>query len=118
MIKGMVAIFLFCFGIQLILGQTIPTGDSKDFKVKLALHSVSYAGFWRGHSRLNVDDFLVKAKELGFEGIVLVAKRPHVSPLDYNEEARKKLKARIKELGLELVSLAGYTDFTAGIPAC
>jgi hypothetical protein len=28
------------------------------------LHSVSYAGVWRGQARLEVDAFLVKAKEL------------------------------------------------------
>jgi len=95
--------------------QKVPTGDSKDFTVKTCLHSVSYAGFWRGQTRLSVDEFLVKAKELGFDGVMLVAKRPHVSPFDYDEDARKKLKARIKELGLELVCLAGYTDFTAGV---
>ena len=46
---------------------------------------------------------------------MLGAKRPHVSLLDYDDAARQKLRARIKELGLELVCLAGYTDFTAGI---
>ena len=46
---------------------------------------------------------------------MLMAKRPHVSPLDYDEAARKKLRSRIEELGLELVCLAGYTDFTAGV---
>jgi len=95
--------------------QKVPTGDSKDFTVKTCLHSVSYAGFWRGQTRLSVDEFLVKAKELGFDGVMLVAKRPHISPFDYDDEARKKLKARIKEQGLELVCLAGYTDFTAGV---
>ncbi len=100
---------------QILFAQKIPTGNAKDFKVKTCLHSVSYAGVWRGHTRLNVDEFLVKAKELGFDGVMLVAKRPHVSPFDYGEAARKKLKARIKELGLELTGLAGYTDFTAGV---
>ncbi len=94
--------------------QKPPTGNRADFRVKTCLHSVSYAGFWRGQAQLSVDDFLVKAKELGFDGVMLVAKRPHVSPLDYDEAARRKLKARIEELGLELVALAGYTDFTAG----
>ena len=42
--------------------------------------------------------------------------------MDYNAEARKKLKTRIQELGLKLVCLAGYPDFTAsadkpGIPS-
>ena len=95
--------------------QEVPTGKAEDFQLKTCLHSVSYAGIWRGHSRLNVDDFLVKAKELGFDGVALVAKRPHVSPYDYDEAARKKLKNRIEELDLDLVYLAGYTDFTAGI---
>lgn len=93
----------------------IPTGKASDFQVRTALHSVSYAGIWRGQTRLSLDEFLVKAKELGFDGVVLVAKRPHLSLLDYDPEARRRLRARIQELGLELVALAGYTDFTAGI---
>ena len=97
------------------LAQKLPTGNPKDFKVKTCLHSVSYAGVWRGQAKLTVDEFLLKAKELGFDGVMLVAKRPHVSPLDYDQEARKKLRNRIKELGLELVCLAGYTDFTGGV---
>jgi sugar phosphate isomerase/epimerase len=96
-------------------GQKLPTGDPKDFKVKTCLHSVSYMGIWRGQATLTVDQFLVKAKELGFDGIMLAAKRPHVSLIDYDDEARVKLKARIKELGLELVCLAGYCDFTGGV---
>jgi sugar phosphate isomerase/epimerase len=71
-------------------------------------------GVWRGQATLTVDEFLLKAKELGFDAVMLAAKRPHVSPVDYDDNARAKLKARIKELGLELVCLAGYTDFAAG----
>lgn len=95
--------------------QKVPTGNPADFKVKTCLHSVSYLGVWRGQTALSVDEFLVKAKELGYEGVMLVAKRPHVSPHDYDKEARKQLKERIESLGLTLVALAGYTDFTAGI---
>lgn len=100
---------------QIIFAQKTPMGNPNDFKLKTCLHSVSYAGVWRGQAKLTVDEFLVKAKELGFDGIMLVAKRPHVSPFDYDAAARKKLKARIQELDLHLVCLAGYTDFTAGI---
>ncbi len=97
------------------ISQKTPTGNPADFKVKTCLHSVSYLGVWRGQTRLTVDEFLVKAKELGYEGVMLVAKRPHVSPHDYDKAARADLKARIESLGLTLVGLAGYTDFTAGI---
>lgn len=96
-------------------GQKVPSGDPKDFKIKTCLHSVSYSGAWRGQAVLSIDEFLNKAKELGFDGVMLVAKRPHVSLLDYDDAARKKLRARIKELGLELVCIGGYNDFTAGV---
>ena len=79
------------------------------------LHSVSYAGAWPGHSLLDVDSFLRKAVELGYRSVALVAKRPHVSPLDYDSAGRQALKKRIAELGLELAALMGYTDFTAGL---
>ena len=98
-----------------VSGQKVPSGNPKDFKVKTCLHSVSYMGVWRGQAVLTIDEFLVKAKELGFDGVMLAAKRPHVSLIDYDDTARQKLRERIKELGLELVCLAGYTDFTAGV---
>ena len=107
------ALFLIVFGST--NAQKAPTGNPADFKVKTCLHSISYYGAWRGQTRLTVDEFLVKAKELGYEGVMLVAKKPHVSPHDYDKAARKKLKERIESLGLTLVALAGYTDFTAGI---
>ena len=110
-----VALIVAVFATGTTMAQKLPTGNPKDFKVKTCLHSVSYAGFWRGQSRLTVDEFVVKAKELGFDGIMLMAKRPHVSILDYDVDARKALRRRIEGLGLELVCLAGYTDFTAGI---
>ncbi len=89
-------------------------GKPTNFKIRTCLHSVSYAGFWRGQARLSVDEFLEKAEELGFDGIMLTAKRPHVSPLEYDAAARKALRDKIERLGLALVCLAGYTDFTAG----
>jgi sugar phosphate isomerase/epimerase len=107
-----IVVLVFC---QEVFCQKVPTSNAKDFKVKTCLHSVSYAGFWRGQARLSVDEFLVKAKKLGFDGVMLMAKRPHVSPLDYDAAARKVLRRRIENLGLDLVCLAGYTDFTAGV---
>jgi sugar phosphate isomerase/epimerase len=120
-VSGTVLVALLAVG-QLVMGgepgdfpAKTPSGNKSDFKLKTALHSVSYAGFWRGQAQLSVDEFLLKAKELGFDGVVLVAKRPHLSLLDYDDAGRKKLRARLSELGLELVALAGYTDFTAGL---
>jgi len=107
-----IVVSVFC---QEVFSRKVPTGNAKDFKVKTCLHSVSFAGVWRGQAKLGVDEFLVKSKNLGFDGVMLMAKRPHVSPLDYDAAARKALRRRIEGLGLELVCLAGYTDFTAGV---
>ena len=114
--KNISFLILFILGAVVSLaGQKVPTGNPKDFKVKTCLHSVGYSGAWRGQAVLTIDEFLLKAKELGFDGVMLTAKRPHLSLLDYDDAARQKLKARIKELGLELVCIAGYNDFTAGV---
>src|SRR5450759_3125954 len=75
-----------------VIGQKTPTGNPADWKVKTCVHSIGYAGLWRGQAFLTVDEFLVKAKELGFDGVMLMAKRPHLSLVDYDKEARAKLK--------------------------
>ena len=97
-------------------------GAAPGYSFTPVLHSVSYAGVWRGQAQLTLDQFLVKAKELGFTHVEVMGKRPHLSPLDYDAAARAKLKARLQELGLKIVCLAGYPDFTAsadkmGIPS-
>jgi sugar phosphate isomerase/epimerase len=82
--------------------------------MKTALHSVSYAGIWPGQARLSLADFLDRAKRLGFDGVMLMAKRPHLSVLDFDARAREQLRNRIGELGLGVACLAGYTDFSLG----
>jgi sugar phosphate isomerase/epimerase len=80
----------------------------------LLLHSVSYSGSWGQHS-LSVEDFVDKAADLGFDGVMLGAKRPHLSVLDWNAEPRRRLRERIEARGLKHVCVAGYTNFTADL---
>jgi sugar phosphate isomerase/epimerase len=82
--------------------------------MKTALHSVSYAGVWPGQTRLSLDDFLAKARQLGFDAVMLMAKRPHLSLLDYDGSARRRLHDLLTELNLSVACLAGYTDFCMG----
>jgi sugar phosphate isomerase/epimerase len=76
------------------------------------LHSVSYAGLW-GQASLSIPDFLRKAATLGYDGVELMAKRPHVSILDYDAAARSVLRLQLNELGLRNNVIAGYTNLTA-----
>lgn len=81
---------------------------------KTALHSVSYAGVWTGQARLTLPDFLRKANSLGFDGVMLMAKRPHLSVLDYDAKSCEELRRLLRDLSLKVVCLAGYNDFTLG----
>lgn len=80
----------------------------------LLLHSVSYAGLW-GQAFLPVDAFIANAAALGYGGVMLMAKRPHVSPLDYDAAQRKQLRDQLADLNLNHNVLAGYCDLTAGL---
>jgi sugar phosphate isomerase/epimerase len=77
------------------------------------LFSVSYAGAW-GQHQLGVLDFLAKAAALGYAAVELGGKRPHLSVLDYPDESSLlPIRDAARRLGIEIATVATYTDFTA-----
>ncbi len=82
--------------------------------MKTALHSVSYAGVWPGQAMLPVERVIEKAAAFGYNGILLVAKRPHASLLEMNPEARRRLRGLMEDGGVQLAAIAGYNDFCGG----
>jgi sugar phosphate isomerase/epimerase len=78
------------------------------------LHSVSYSGTW-GHAFLPLDEFIDRAAALGYDGVMLMAKRPHLSVLDYDIESRARLRDKLKSRNVRTVCVAGYTNFTADL---
>src|SRR5216683_2546290 len=81
---------------------------------KLALHSVSYAGLWPGQVRLTLQQFIPKAARLGFDAVMLMAKRPHLSLLDMTSAARREVKKLTMDHGVRVAVLAAYNDFNLG----
>jgi len=77
------------------------------------LFSVSYAGLW-GQARLDLPGFLRKAGELGYAAVELMGKRPHLSVVDTDDAALDAIRAAARESGVDIATIAGYTDFTAG----
>lgn len=78
------------------------------------LFSVSYAGFW-GQHRLDLPAFFRKAAKLGYPAVMIAGKRPHLSALDYPDlESLKPIREAAAAAGVEVATIAGYTDFTAG----
>jgi len=78
------------------------------------LHSVSYSGSW-GQARLSLDEFIDKAAALGYEGVMLMAKRPHLSLLDYGAKERAQLRSHLEKRKLRDLCIAGYNNFTADL---
>jgi sugar phosphate isomerase/epimerase len=78
------------------------------------LHSVSYSGSW-GQQFLPVEEFVEKAADLGYDGVMLMAKRPHLSVLDWDRERRRRLRAKLEGRRLSNVCIAGYNNFTADL---
>jgi sugar phosphate isomerase/epimerase len=76
------------------------------------LFSVSYAGLW-GQVRLDLHDFIRKAGALGYSAVELMGKRPHLSILDTTPGDLAALRETAESVGVEIATIAGYTDFTA-----
>jgi sugar phosphate isomerase/epimerase len=80
----------------------------------IALHSVSYAGRWGQHA-LTLEQCADKAGELGFDGLMLMAKRPHLSVLDYTPQRCRELRRRLDQARVRAACIAGYNNFTADL---
>jgi sugar phosphate isomerase/epimerase len=74
------------------------------------LFSVSYAGFWGQHS-LTLPEFIGKARTLGYPAVMLMGKRPHLSPLDISHEQAVAVKRHLEREGIRCSVVAAYTDF-------
>ncbi len=77
------------------------------------LFSVSYAGLW-GQTRLDLPSFIQRAAALGYSAVEIMGKRPHLSVVDADDPLLDTLAETAAECGVEIATIAGYTDFTSG----
>ena len=84
--------------------------------MQLALFSISYAGLW-GQDSLDLRQIIRRAKELGFDALMLAGKRPHLSPLDADERRVELLLRELQESGVSCSAVAAYTDFGGTVAA-
>jgi sugar phosphate isomerase/epimerase len=83
--------------------------------MKLALFTVSYGGVWYPGKALPLKEQILKAKELGFEGLTIETKRPVAFPLDLDKNTRKEVKNFADAQGIELVALESMSNFAYSI---
>ncbi len=81
--------------------------------MQTALHTVSYAGVWPGQARLDLPEVIRRAGKLGYDAVMIMAKRPHLSVLDTSPDTLAALRGVLEESGVSVGCLAGYTNFTA-----
>jgi len=82
--------------------------------MKCSLFTVSFAGLW-GQHRLTLEESIDRTADLGYAGIEIMAKRPHLSPLDYSLRDCARLRKQLDKRGLTVAALAAYTNFTGGL---
>jgi len=84
--------------------------------MRTALFTVSFAGLW-GQDRLTLEQSIDLAADLGYQGVTIMGKRPHLSVLDYSVDDCRRLRDHADQRGLRVAAIAAYTDFTGGTGA-
>jgi sugar phosphate isomerase/epimerase len=83
--------------------------------MKIGLYTVSFSGVWYDGPALSLAQILPLAKEMGYDGVEIGAKRPHASPMDLDAKAREAIRAQAADLKLEIPALGGYSNFASPI---
>jgi protein FrlC len=81
--------------------------------MKLALMSVTYAGFFYAGKALTIEEIIPKVAGIGFDGLELLGRAPHASPLEIDAARRRKIRQLAEASGLELCAIGGQTDFSS-----
>lgn len=83
--------------------------------MKLALLTVSYSGLFYDGPALTLVEQVRKARQLGFDGLSIEAKRPVASPLDLTKEDRRAIRAAAAAEGVALCAVESLSNFASPI---
>src|SRR5438067_1296778 len=84
--------------------------------MKPAIFSVSYAGLW-GQAALTLPEFIARAGQLGYASVMLMGKRPHLSPLDATPDFLRSIKEVLKSARVDCDVIGAYTNLALGSAA-
>jgi sugar phosphate isomerase/epimerase len=83
--------------------------------MKVGLYTISFAGVWYEGAALPLPDIFRRAKDMGFDGVEIGARRPHASPMDLDPKARAAIREQLDKTGLEMPAIASYNNFASPI---
>ena len=83
--------------------------------MKVGLYTISFAGVWYDGPALLLTEILGRAKDLGFDGVEIGARRPHASPMDLDARARDRIREQAAKAGVEIPAVASYNNFASPV---
>lgn len=83
--------------------------------MKVGLYTISFAGVWYDGPGLPLVEIFKRAKDMGFEGVEIGARRPQANPMDLDGKAREKIRKQAADQGLEIPAIASYNNFASPI---
>lgn len=84
--------------------------------IKLGLFTVTYSGHWYKGKCLSLKEQILKAKQMGFDGLSIEARRPVASPVDFDKKALRDIKEFSKSQGIPLCAVEAMSNFASPIP--
>jgi len=92
------------------------TWSIRRFRImRIALHSITYAGFFYEGGALPIEQIIDRAAECGYEGVEIMARRPLASPFDIDAKRAKAIRDYAASRGIALPFVAGYIDLSKPI---
>ncbi len=83
--------------------------------MKVGLYTISLSGGYYDGPPVPLLEIIRQARDWGYEGIELEAKRPHGNPMDLDERQRREIVQEARQAGVELCAVASYNDFSSPI---
>jgi sugar phosphate isomerase/epimerase len=83
--------------------------------MKVGLYTVTFSGAWYDGPGLALEEVLKLAKEMGYSGVEIGAKRPHANPMDLDARERARIREQAARLGLDIPAVGGYSSFASPI---
>jgi len=83
--------------------------------MNISLYTITLNGGYYGGRAVPLLEIFPRARDWGYDGIEIEAKRPHGSPLDLDSAARDRIKKAARDTGLEISCIAAYNDYSSPI---
>lgn len=78
--------------------------------MRIALHSITYAGFFYEGGALSLEQIIDRAKRFGYQAVEVMAKRPTCSPFDFDSKRAQEIRRYADSRDIDFSMVAGYID--------